>query len=67
MPFISVTRTGGCSPRHVNQGVWYAGSNAHALLLERLAGEVTYAPAGGGEDSAFRSGTMSAKDGNNRA
>ena len=67
MPIISVTRMVGCSPRHFNQGVWYAGRNTDALLLERLAGEVTYAPAGGGEDGAFRSGTMSAKDGNNRA
>jgi hypothetical protein len=50
---ISVTRAVACSPLLFNQGVRYAGSNAYAVLPERLAEEMNYAPASGGEDGAF--------------
>jgi hypothetical protein len=35
---LELSRTYGCSPLQLNQGIWYAGSRAYDLLLECLVG-----------------------------
>jgi hypothetical protein len=41
---LELSRTYGCSPLHLNQGIWYAGSKAYDLLLECLVGPLRSGP-----------------------